>query len=203
MWVVASPAIASQEDHLPQVVPTASSFSTLDFQLASLARFPERLTPSRAPTAAETEQLKILLSQYSHQSDFERLTLLEKYLKQYPDSPWRLALRLNLGQLDFRQGYYERAIQAYKQAWQEGQQDAAHETRLIGLRDAAVGQLLRMYASLGDKEQLQALLDELGSQKLYGAAGQFLAITRGGLWHMISKWTEAYRCGPAALTSIV
>jgi RHS repeat-associated protein len=169
--------------------------------VADTARLPHRLVASRAPDVADLAKLDALLAEYRKLPEPANFEAIEHYLQVEAGSPWRLALRLNLGTLYYENGYYSRAIAAFDAAWhQEGRSPGA---RLLPLRDAAIGELARMHARLGHVEALKHLLSEIGDEPLYGAASEALAGAREGLWHMQHDHAVAYRCGPAALTSIV
>lgn len=192
-WAHASPprSIMTRLDVSGVLVPT----------IADTAPFPHRLVAGRVPTEADYVRLKELLDDYGRSPTPARLALIEHYLQEQRDSPWRLALRLNLGTLYYDAGYYSQAIEAFSMAWhREGQEPTAST---LPLRDAAIGELARMHARLGHVEDLEKLLAEIGEAPLYGAANEAVSGAREGLWHMLNDPGVAYRCGPAALTSII
>lgn len=182
-----------------RAAPAAGSAATAP-TIADTAPFPHRLVASRSPGAPDLVRLQALLDSYRSMPEPQNFVAIEQYLDQTPDSPWRLALRLNLGSLYYGAGYYSRAIDAFDAAWhQEGKNPSA---QTLPLRDAAIGALAQMHARLGHIEALQAIFAEIGERPLYGAAAEQVAGAREGLWHMLHDHGVAYRCGPAALTSI-
>lgn len=188
----AAAAVAATGNRLPANVPVS---------MADMAALPHRLVPGHAPTRDDVARLKALLADYRSLPQPANFGAIEAYLRDEPGSPWRLALRLNLGTLYYENGYYSRAIDAFDAAWH---QEGAHpDAATLPLRDAAIGELARMHARLGHVEALQALLAEVGDRPLYGSASEAVAGAREGLWHMLNDPAVAYRCGPAALTSIV
>ena len=181
----------------PRSIPSMLPATTA----ADSAPFPHRLVADHAPGEAEMARLQAMLSEYRGLPDPAKFEVVERYLASETGSPWRLALRLNLGTLYYESGYYSRAIGAFEDAW-HGAGDATN-ARTLPLRDAAVGELARMHARLGHVEELEKLLAEIGDRPLYGSASEAVAGAREGLWHMRNEHAVAYRCGPAALTSIV
>jgi RHS repeat-associated protein len=193
--VVLSPAALAASapgNRIPADVPAAA---------ADMAMLPHRLVASHAPSSDDIARLQSMLADYRSLPQPGNFAAIERYLQEEPGSPWRLALRLNLGTLYYENGYYSRAIGAFDAAWhQEGMHPDA---RTLPLRDAAIGELARMHARLGHVEALQELFAEIGDRPLYGSASEAVAGAREGLWHMLHDPAVAYRCGPAALTSIV
>lgn len=199
--VVAVVLASSSGFSLAAVSPGIPPPRTLATTVADTAPFPHRLVASRTPGAADLAQLQVLLDRYKALPEPQNFAAIEQYLDKTPDSPWRLALRLNLGSLYYDAGYYSRAIDALDAAWhREGKVTNA---QTLPLRDAAIGQLAQMHARLGHIDALQAIFAEIGDAPLYGAANEEVAGAREGLWHMLHDYGVAYRCGPAALTSIV
>lgn len=169
--------------------------------VADTAPFPHRLVASHAPGESDLSKLTSMLAEYRRLPEPANFGVIERYLEREPLSPWRLALRLNLGSLYYENGYYSRAILAFDAAWHHEGKSTNPQT--LPLRDAAIGELARMHARLGHVEELEKLFAEIGDRPLYGSASEAVAGAREGLWHMRNDHEVAYRCGPAALTSIV
>lgn len=168
---------------------------------ADTADLPHRLVAGRAPGSGDLVRLETMLAAYRRLPEPRNFAAIEDYLRSEPASPWRLALRLNLGSLYYEHGYYSRAIEAFDAAWhQEGREPTPQS---LPVRDAAIGELARMHARLGHVDALGKLLAEIGDRPLYGSASEAVAGAREGLWRMRNDYGVAYRCGPAALTSIV
>lgn len=182
-------------------VPEHSPSRPVPTTVADTARFPHRLVASRQPTGTDLARLQAMLTEYRDLHEPENFEALERYLRAETDSPWRLALRVNLGTLYYESGYYSRAIDAFDTAWHKEGVDPAPQ--LVPLRDAAIGELARMHARLGHVDELERLFAEIGDRPLYGSASEAVAGAREGLWRMRNDHGVAYRCGPAALTSIV
>ncbi|WP_313316443.1 RHS repeat-associated core domain-containing protein [Stenotrophomonas sp.] len=169
--------------------------------VADTAPFPTRLVASREPTEADRLALSRFLEQYQSASRLEALSLVEAYLATTPESPWRLALQLNLGELYYQAGYFGKAIETFDLARQVDASSLSPTT--LPLRDAALGELARMHARLGHADALDALLKEVGDRPMRGSASEAIAGAREGLHQMRHNPAVAYTCGPAALASLV
>jgi len=169
--------------------------------VADTASFPTRLVASREPTEADRLALSRFLEQYQSASRLEALSLVEAYLATAPESPWRLALQLNLGELYYQAGYFGKAIETFDLARQVDASSLSPTT--LPLRDAALGELARMHARLGHADALDALLKEVGDRPMRGSASEAIAGAREGLHQMRHNPAVAYTCGPAALASLV
>lgn len=169
--------------------------------VADTAPFPTRLVASTLPSASDLAKLSLMLDAYAAAPQTQRLQHLEDYLSRTPESPWALALRHNLGVLYYQAGYFSKATSTFEHAWRvEGSQTNAL-TRPI--RDAAIGELVRMHARLGHADELERLLSEIGDVPLFGSASEAIAGAREGLYQMRNNPAVAYTCGPAALASLI
>ncbi|MFZ2208929.1 MAG: cysteine peptidase family C39 domain-containing protein, partial [Porticoccaceae bacterium] len=190
-------------DTKPVVVAPDASASAV--KLFSVPGLEEPLVTTGATTPAEDAALHALLDQYQRQAptpDSPRdLAAFERFLQDFPQSAWRLAVLTNLGLIHYQTGYFSRAIDAWTQAWAAGR--AATDPRARALADRALGELLRMHARLGHADQLAALLDGLGDRELTGPASEALAGAREGLWSMRHDPGIAYLCGPMALKNLL
>lgn len=169
--------------------------------VADTAPFPTRLVASREPTDAEHLALARFVERYRTATRPEALSLIEAYLAATPESPWRLALQLNLGELYYQAGYFGKAIEAFDSARNVNSSSLSAAT--TPLRDAAMGELVRMHARLGHADKLEALLAEVGDRPMRGSASEAIAGAREGLHQMRHNPAVAYTCGPAALASLV
>ena len=147
-------------------VRDGASSTNVPTTVADTARFPHRLVASHQPAESDLARLRSLLAEYTSSPEPGNFAAIERYLQSESDSPWRLALRLNLGTLYYESGYYSRAIEAFDAAWHEEGSDP--NAQLVPLRDSAIGELARMHARLGHVEDLETLLAEIGDRPLYG-----------------------------------
>lgn len=125
----------------------------------------------------------------------------EEFLKQYPTSPWRVALWTNLGIEYYQRGSFSKCLAAWRLAWSVGKAESnPSAARLV---DASVGELARMLARIGRMEELESLLAAVGNRQLLGSPAEALAGAREGLWEMRHHPETSFKCGPYALESIL
>ena len=79
---------------------------------------PEPLVPFGTPTQEETRSLQAALDRYTAGSNAEDLSPLRDFLDRNSASPWRQSLLVNLGGIYYRQGYFSKAMEAWRQGWE-------------------------------------------------------------------------------------
>ena len=163
--------------------------------------FEEPMVAIGSPSAEDTQALKAALATYAHQPDPLHLDALTTYLKEYPDSPWRVGLLTNLGLIHYHYGAFSKAINAWELAWREG--SSATEQHEKAMVDRAFGELVRMHARIGHADRVAALLEEAAKRPLGGPATEAITGAKEGLWMMQNEPGVAYLCGPMALKSIL
>lgn len=126
--------------------------------LRVVAAFEEPLVASRAPSAADRAALHRALEAFER-SPRGDLASLRAYADEQSHSPWRLSWLLNLGLLEYQQGYFSRALSTWQAAWSTGRDERA--PLLAAQADRAFGELVRMHARLGLTESLERLLGEV------------------------------------------
>ena len=123
------------------------------------------------------------------------------FIQAHPSSHWNPALYLNLGLGYYHAGYYSRTFLYLEKAWRLGRDaETIQAHRMI---DRAVGELAEMHARLGHREELEALLEEIGDRPIGGPATELLQGAREGLWTFRNHPEIAYLCGPAALGNLL
>jgi len=165
------------------------------------SQFEEPLIASGATSAQEDAALLKALQSYHSRTVEDDFSNLTAFLRQYPNSAWRVALLTNLGLLNYHYGYFSRAIDAWQKAWEAGK--AINEPRARALVDRAVGELARMHARLGHADELDALFKELGDRHVSGPATEAITGAREGLVVMRTDPGIAYLCGPMALKNLL
>ena len=96
---------------------------------------------STAPTSSEEdEDLSRALKSHQEPANDDPFRPLEEFLKDHPQSGWRVALLTNLGLSYYHRGFFSKTIEVLEKAWTEGQ--AATDPRAKALVDRAVGELL-------------------------------------------------------------
>ena len=161
--------------------------------------FEEPLVPTAATSVEEDKALSQALKSYRESTTNDDFRPLEEFLKDHPQSGWRIALLTNLGLSYYHRGYFSKTIDVLEEAWAEGR--AATEPRAKVLVDRSVGELLWMHARLGHSERLAELFDDIGDRPLTGPATELRTGGKEGLWTMRNDPGVAYLCGPMALWS--
>ncbi len=175
-------------------------------QIAAFRPFSEPLWPtSENPTAAENAAIETLLRSFANLQTFApgilaRLTEAETYLAQHPASPWNPSVRLNLGLIYYRQGFFSRALDHFQASW-NGLENHNHP-RAKALADRAIGEYLQLNSKLGRVEILDPAFESLTGREIGGVATELIAGARTGLHTMKSTPEIAFRCGPMALDRI-
>lgn len=173
--------------------PSQSSFD--------LRVFEEPLVATEESSGDEVKALSLAIAAYQKRQAPDDVSVLESYLVQHPNSPWRVALLTNLGLAYYHYGYFSRAISSWEQAWKEGRATNSLPAKL--LVDRAVGELARMHARLGHADRIAQLIQEIGDRPLSGAATEALTGAKEGLWMMRNRPGVAFLCGPKALENLL
>ncbi len=125
---------------------------------------------------------------------------LNRYAAAHPRSGWTPVLLANLGFSYYREGYFERSISALHRAWVLGKH--IEEPRARAIIDRAFGELVRMHAKLGHRDEVRALVQEAQGRAVSGSASEAVAGAKDGLWLMENAPGLAYRCGPMAVRAL-
>lgn len=191
-------------DELPLSRTLPESPSTA--QLAAFRVLPEQLWPvDGTPTSAENDDLEDLLRDFAALPPFTGnvvplLQSIENYLTTHPDSPWNPSLRLNLGLLYYREGFFTRALNTLESCW-ACMEPQAHP-RARALADRAIGEFLLLNSKLGRFEVMETVFEDLEGRSIGGVATEFVSGARMGLHAMHAQPEIAFRCGPMALDRI-
>jgi YD repeat-containing protein len=164
--------------------------------------FEEPLVPIGNPSAAETSELKEVIASYFKQTDYYAgIDILDAFIKQHPDSAWRVALELNLGLIHYHNGAFSEAINSWEDAWKLGR--PATGLKQKAMVDRVYGELARMHARLGHADRIAALLEEGKNRPLMGSATESIEGAKEGLSVMHNDPGIAYLCGPTALHNVL
>jgi RHS repeat-associated protein len=184
----------------PPARPVFSAVPT-DAEILRARVLPEPLVPVGASSPEENVALgaAILASLDTRQSN--TLGALGRFMEAHPTSVWQPSLLVNAGLVLQQQGFFTRAAQDYRAAWNL----ARHvETRAAqAVADRAIGELLILESRLGHADVVEALLEEIADRPLTGAATEHLANAKQALWVMRNAPAEAFRCGPYALAQMI
>lgn len=163
--------------------------------------FAEPLVPvGGRPNDDENRALADAVTAYLRSGDNESLKPFESFLGQHPDTPWKASLLTNLATVCRRAGYFSRALDLWRQAWDLSKESS--ETYGRAVADHAVGELMDTNLMFGRAPELRRISDEVGERDVRGTADQRVQAAREGLWILENKHDEAVPSGPLALDRI-
>jgi RHS repeat-associated protein len=188
---------------VPQVASPSSVFSlpspatTADLENARL--FPESLVPVNGmPTASDNAALAAALEAFAPKRD---ITVLEAYVSGNAHSPWLVSVLTNLGLLEYRDGYFSKAIADWNQAWTLGKDAESPAAQAIVNR--AVAELIRFYGRIGRVAEAEALLAQLDKRSFRGLTSNMIRDARQSVATMQLHPKDCFKCGPFALANIL
>jgi len=184
-------------------VPLANELGGGDptLQFVQAAHFSEPLVATAPTTPEENFALARALGAYEHRKDPDDISSLTGFLSQHPHSSWSPAILTNLGLHYLHDGYYSSALDAWQKAWEEGK-DAA-EPRARALVDRAVGELVRLQASLGHFDRVSAIFADLGDRAVTGPATEAVQVASEEAFIATKDPAHLFLCGPRALMSLL
>lgn len=149
----------------------------------------------------ENKALATAIAAFVKGADAEATGALTNFLTEFPKSPWKGSILVNLGNLYRATGYWSKALSAWEEAWLL--LASSTEPRAKELGDDVLGNLAQMYARLGRFDQLEALLAQTKDRDVRGPATEKVAEAKQGLGLMKNHPERAFRCGPMALDRIL
>ncbi len=163
--------------------------------------FTTPLMPVGSSTSAqENKELAQALKTFVTRTNQEDVSALMGFLESNPNSRWRAALLLNVGQVYRVHGYISRALDAWEQAWALTKSETNYNGKTIA--DETGGELIELYGRLGRKSSVEEMVDELKGRNLMGRPGMKFHSARVGIGLMNTQPQNGYMCGPAALYNI-
>jgi len=165
------------------------------------AMLAEPLVRTAPTTAAQDQALAEALAARDRRRMPDGLGQLEAFVSAHPDSGWTPSVLTNLGISYLHQGYFSKALDAWRTAWRLGKASDVPEGR--ALVDRAVGEFAMLQASLGRMNELAALFDEIGSRAVTGSATEKVQVAREMLGLIDKKDHHLFTCGPLALQSLM
>jgi len=200
-WVQAS----GSADNAATLAASAHAGSTPSHsatdEITRLRLLPESLVPTRSESSlAENIELLAALDLLRQRSDQDDFSALVGYVDRFPESPWRLAVQLNLGLLEYRRGQFSRSLKTFKSAWSAGRGIAEGPGKLLA--DRAAGEYAKLLARLGRYDELDLFFADIPDRTFVGQASELIAAAREGRALMEDRPGVAFRCGPLALASI-
>jgi YD repeat-containing protein len=173
-----------------------------DAELSAARVFDEPLIPlSAEPSAKEDKALAEALAAYAARSTADDCSSLAGFADNFPQSRWTASLLLHLGTEYYNYGYFSKALDAWRGAWDQFRTSDYAPAKPQA--DRALGELARMYAQIGRAGELSALLSSTQGRDLAGPGSQLMHAAGGILWTMLHKPDYAFGCGPAALDRIL
>jgi len=149
----------------------AFSASPSDLELRQARVFEEPLVPiGRATTAAENSALARAIDTYVQRGGGEDVSPLERFLADYPETPWRGSLLTDLGIVYRRTGYFSKALAAWEGAWTAS--NVATDRISNAIADRALAELAELNSRLGRADRLVSLFSEIGSRDIHGSAAE-------------------------------
>jgi RHS repeat-associated protein len=129
------------------------------------------------------------------------LPMFEKFIADYPNSPWAPSLRANLGRYYREHGLYTRALEHWQAAW-----DATHTATngpAKGVADFTFAYWTSLLASLGRMDTLKGLFEETRGRVFDGGPyQQIINETREGFRTMRTQPGICFKCGTYALGNV-
>jgi RHS repeat-associated protein len=200
----ASPSVPVNR-RVPAVTPPPSRpvLSTVptDGEILRARVLPEPLVPIGQTAADVNVALGSALLAYVDQREPDTLGPVGRFMETHPTSPWQPSLLLNAGLVFLHQGFITRAAHYFRYAWTLSKDVPGPAARTIA--DQAVGQLLQLESRLGHADVVEALIAEVGTRPLAGAASEQFSNAKQAVWVMRHAPEEAFRCGPYALAQMI
>lgn len=174
--------------------------SNLEEEIGRFHAFAEPLLPVGKTTDLDNKAFLAVLAEFSRRTNAEDLSVLQQFLEGNPNSPWRASLLSDLGCFLKDHGYFTRALQAWREAWELTKGSDTGTARVIA--DRAGAEYVRLAAAVGRVDDLEAMLDEFNGRRFGPAVHGMVSEARGKLATMRKKPTLFYSCGPQALSRI-
>jgi len=202
-------AAGSVNHTVPKVTPPSKglrfSANPTDAEFLRTGLFVEPLAPVSTTVAQENRDLAHALLDYRDavrkSGGNDAVAPILAFLAAHPSSPWKPALQLDLGIVYRQTGHFSKALDVWQTGWNETQGLSDPEGR--ALANAIVAHLSQLDAYLGRKDLLQPLLDSIHDRPVGGAVAQLITDSHTGLYAMLHKPEDSFRCGPLALKRIL
>lgn len=170
-------------------------------QLWQSVGFDEPLVPTRRPRAEDTNAAKEAIDQFRARKNADDVSALYTFVQQHPGSAWAAAIWTNIGLYDRHYGYFSRALFAFQQGWGAGR--TASDPGAKALADRAVGELARLYTSLGQFDRLAVLFEQIGQRPIIGSATEMIQIAGEELALVTKDPRDLFNCGPVGLRRLI
>ena len=163
--------------------------------------FPERLVPTAEPTPEQNAVMARFLEAFARTTPERRLVLLQDAMRDWVGSPWRAALLANGGSLFKAAGYFTRAGDYWRQAWEIGRDHPDPTVRRQA--EYALGEHLQTLVTFGQVERLETDLRLADGRDVRGLAGRRLAEAREAVAVLRTQHETAIFSGPESLKALL
>ena len=137
-------------------------------QIKALAVFAEPMLPVGASSESDAQRVAAALNAWAERTDADDYGSLENFLTAYPNSPWALAVRINLADTYYKSGRFRKALGTYEKAWN----DSKGIPEAKPYADVAAAGYFGLLARVGRFDELQTCFSEVGGRSFEGSAGQ-------------------------------
>jgi RHS repeat-associated protein len=187
-----------------KIITPRVSFSAkaTDGELAGACIFTEPLAPMPGESSAgENQALANALTTYKMQKDRDDVSVLTRFLTNYPKSRWRPSLELHIAERRYESGYLSEAMGYWQSIWEETKNE--NKPALKGIADQALSQLLLVYVRLGRTKEFESLLSQIEKRPVYGSVEHSVKQARDALIVQKQHPEQSFKCGPYAVNSIL
>jgi RHS repeat-associated protein len=185
----------------PPAYPVFSANPTTE-QLTRARVFGEPLLPvGGTPTALENDALARAVTAWLRGGDPEATGFFEDFLVRYPSSPWRASLAANLGVVYEKHGYFGRAEEKYRLAWELSRNLTDPAASAVG--DQSISELLCMGMKFGRVETVEELLADMGERTTEGRVLEMAKAAVASAWQLRNDHSRAIPSGPVALDRLL
>lgn len=190
---------------VPNVQPPSPNLSfsenPSDAEISKARVFSEPLIRACWESSAdENKALAAALVAFSNRTVSDDFSAIEQFIANYPKSPWRISLLVNLGIAQYKAGYFSKAMRTWEDAWAEGRTEP--DPKMYNLANRALGELALMSARVGLSRRVEELIAESKWREIRGSTTELLTAAAEGLWLMNNKPEDALRCGPNAVEKL-
>lgn len=178
------------------------SSNPTDLEISTARVFLEPLIPmSSQPVAGENLAIASAIDTFKSRKALDDISAFTTFLSNYPHSRWRASIEQNLGNDRFRQGYLSQALKYWQSAWELSKSESKRPQRDVA--DTAVSELLMLNARVGRMDDLEKYFAQIEKRQILGSNEERVVSAREGLKRMREKPSEAFKCGPFAIDSIL
>ncbi|HEX7122899.1 MAG TPA: hypothetical protein VF178_11055, partial [Gemmatimonadaceae bacterium] len=162
--------------------------------------FSQPLVPVGETSADDNRVLAAAIRAYLGGSR-DDLAPFARFLADHGDSAWRASLLSNMGVVYARTGFFTRALDAWKEAWDLARDADAPNARAVG--DFAMGESLALATRLGNVPMLEEHLRLIEGRTLRGPAESKVALAHQTLAHLRRFPGSVIPSGPRAIQELL